>query len=59
MSTKNEEEIRPEEKPNQGLHKEIGNNHKGNSTTQVLKTMKNLIMELQVFKVDNKKLKKA
>jgi hypothetical protein len=55
MSTKNEEEIRPEEKPNQGLHKEIGNNYKGNSTTQVLKTMKNLIMELQVFKVYKKR----
>ena len=59
MSSPNEDEIRPEENPNQGLPKELGNNNKGSSSTQVLETMKNLIVELQVFKEDNEKLKKA
>jgi hypothetical protein len=59
MSAQNEEEIRPEENPNQGLPKEPGHNNEGSSTTQVLETMKNLIVELQVFKEDNEKMKKA
>jgi hypothetical protein len=59
MSTHNEEEIRPEENPNQGLPKEPEHNSEGISATQVLETMKNLIVELQVFKADNEKMKKA
>jgi len=58
MSVQNEEEIRSEENPNQGHPKEPGHNNEGSSTTQVLETMKNFIMELQVFKEDNEKLKK-
>jgi hypothetical protein len=56
---KNEEEIRLEENPNQGPPKEPGQNSEGSSATQVLETMRNLIVELQVFKADNEKLKKA
>ena len=59
MSTENEEEIRPEGNPNQGLPKESGHNSEGISATQILETMKNLIVELQVFKEDNEKLKRA
>jgi hypothetical protein len=59
MSTQNEEEIRLEVNPNKGLPKELGHNIEGISSTQVLETMKNLIVELQVFKEDNEKMKKA
>jgi hypothetical protein len=59
MATQNEEEIRLEENPDQGPPKEPRQNNEGSSTTQVLETMRNLIMELQVFKADNEKLKKA
>jgi predicted ATP-dependent serine protease len=58
MASQNEEEIRLEENPNQGLPKEPRHNNKGSSTTQVLETTRNLILELQVFKEDNEKLKK-
>jgi hypothetical protein len=58
METQNEEEIRLEENPNQGPLKELGHNNEGISTTQILETMRNLIVELQVFKADNEKLKK-
>jgi hypothetical protein len=34
-------------------------NSDGSSPTKVLETMRNLIVELQVFKADNEKLKKA
>jgi hypothetical protein len=34
-------------------------NSDGSSPTEVLETMRNLTVELQVFKVDNEKLKKA
>jgi hypothetical protein len=59
MSTQNEEKIRPEENPNQGLPKELEHNNEGSSTIQVLEIMKNLIVELQVFKAGNENLKKA
>jgi len=59
MSVQNEEEIIPEGNPNQGLPKEPGHNNDRSLATQVLETMKNLIMELQVFKDYNEKMKKA
>jgi hypothetical protein len=59
MVTQNEEEIRLEENPDKGPPKEPGNNSEGILDTQVLETMLNLIVELQVFKTDNEKLKKA
>jgi hypothetical protein len=59
MAAQNEEEIRLEENPEQGPPKEPRQNSEGSSTTQVLETMRNLIVELQVFKADNEKLKKA
>jgi predicted ATP-dependent serine protease len=59
MAAQNEEEIRHEENPNQGPPKEPGQNSEGSSATQVLETMRNLIVELQAFKADNEKLKKA
>ena len=34
-------------------------NSDGSSPTEVLETMRNLIVELQIFKADNEKLKKA
>jgi len=46
MATKNEEEIRLEENPEQGPTREPGCNSDGSSTTQVLETMRNLIVEL-------------
>ena len=59
MSAHNEEEIRLEENHTQGITKEPRHNIEGSSTTQVLETMKNLIVELQVFKSDNEKMKNA
>jgi predicted ATP-dependent serine protease len=59
MEAQNEEEIRLEENPDQGLLKNLGRTSEGSSTTQVLETMRNLIVELQAFKADNEKLKKA
>jgi hypothetical protein len=59
MATQNEEEIRLEENPEKGPTREPGQNNEGSFSTQVLETMRNLIVELQVFKEDNEKLKKA
>jgi hypothetical protein len=58
MAAQNEEEIILEENPDQGPPKEPGQNNEGISVTQVLETMRNLIVELQAFKVDNEKLKR-
>jgi hypothetical protein len=55
----NEEGDRPEGNQNQELPRDPEHNSEGSSTTQVLETMRNLIMELQVFKENNEKLKKA
>jgi hypothetical protein len=41
------------------LPRDLEHNSEGSSTTQVLETMRNLIMELQVFETNNEKLKKA
>jgi hypothetical protein len=59
MAAQNEEEIRLEENLDQGPPGEPRQNSEGSSTTQVLETMRNLIVELQAFKADNEKLKKA
>jgi hypothetical protein len=59
MSTQNEEEIRHEENANQELPEEPGHNNEGSSANQVFETMKNLIVELQVFKENNEKMKKG
>jgi hypothetical protein len=52
-------EIRMEENPQQGPLKDPRENSDGISPMKVLETMRNLIVELQVFKVVNEKLKKA
>jgi len=59
MEAHNEEEIKIEENLDQGPPKEPRHNNEGISTTKVLEIMRNLIMELQVFKVDNENMKKA
>ena len=58
MEAQNEEDIKLEENPDQGPPKEDGYNSEGSSATQVLETMRNLIVEMQAFKADNEKLKK-
>ena len=48
-----------EENPQQGPPGNLRQNSDGSSPMEVLETMRNLIVELQVFKADNEKLKKA
>jgi hypothetical protein len=45
--------------PQQGTPGDPRQNNDGSSPTKVLETMRNLIVELQIFKADNEKLKKA
>jgi hypothetical protein len=59
MATQNEKEITLEKNLDQGLPKEPRHNIEGSSSTKVLETMRNFILELQVFKEDNEKMKKA
>jgi hypothetical protein len=59
MGAQNEVEIRLEENPEQRPPEEQRQNSDGSSPTEVLETMRNLIVELQVFKADNEKLKKS
>jgi hypothetical protein len=59
MEAQNEEAIRLQENLEQGTNREPRQNSEGSSTTQVLETRRNLTVELQVFKVDNGKPKKA
>jgi hypothetical protein len=59
METQNEEDIRLEENPEKGPTRDPRNNSEGSSAIQVLETMRNLIMELYIFKEDNEKSKKA
>jgi hypothetical protein len=59
MAAQDDAEIRMEGNPEQGPHGDPRQNSDGSSPTEVLETMRNLIVELQVFKVDNEKLKKA
>jgi len=53
MSTHNEKGNRDEWNQNQELPRDPKHHSEGISTTQILETMRNLIMELQVFKADN------
>jgi hypothetical protein len=59
MASQEGEEIRMEGNPKQGPPRDPRQNSDGSSPTEVLETMRNLIVELQVFKADNEKLKKA
>jgi hypothetical protein len=59
METQNEEEFILEENIDQVHPREHRKNSEGILGTQVLETMRNLIVELQAFKADNEKLKKA
>jgi hypothetical protein len=59
MAAQEGAEIRMEENPQQGPPGDLRQNSDGSSPTEVLETMRNLIVELQVFKADNEKLKKA
>jgi hypothetical protein len=59
MSVQNGEEEDLKELIIKNLPRNPEHHSEGSSTTQVLETMRNLIVELQVFKVDNEKLKKA
>ena len=59
MAAQEGTEIRMEENPQQGPLGDPRHNSDGSSPTEVLETMRNLIVELQVFKADNEKLKKA
>jgi hypothetical protein len=59
MAAQDEAEIRLEENPRQIPLEDQRHNSDKSSPTKFLEMMRNLIVELQVFKVDNEKLKKA
>jgi hypothetical protein len=59
MAAQEGAKIRMEENPQKGPPRDPRQNNDGSSPTEVLETMRNLIIELQVFKADNEKLKKA
>ena len=59
MAAQEGAEIRVEENPQQGPLGDLRQKSDGISPTEVLEIMRNLIVELQVFKADNEKLKKA
>jgi hypothetical protein len=59
MAAQDEAEIRLKENPEQRPPKYQRKNNDGSSPTEVLDTIRNLIVKLQVFKADNEKLKKA
>ena len=59
MAAQEGAEIRVEENLQQGPPGDPKQNSDRSSPMKVLETMRNLIVELQVFKVDNEKLKKA
>jgi len=58
MSAQNEEGVRPEENKNQEIHRGLEHHSEGILSTHVLETMRNLIVELQLFKSYDEKLKK-
>jgi hypothetical protein len=58
MAAQDDAEIRIEGNLEQRLPVDPRQNSEGSSPTEVLETMRNLIVELQVFKADNEKLKK-
>ena len=59
MEAQESAEIRMEGNLQQGPPGDPRQNSDGSSPMEVLETMRNLIVELQVFKADNEKLKKA
>ena len=59
MAAQEGAEIKMEENPQQGAPGDLRQNSDGSSPMKVLETMRNLIVELQVFKAANEKLKKA
>jgi hypothetical protein len=59
MAAQEGAEIRMEENPQQGPPRYMRQNSDGSSPIELLETMRSLIVELQVFKADNEKLKKA
>jgi hypothetical protein len=59
MAAQDDAEIRIDGNPEQRLPENQRQNSDRSSPTEVLETMRNLIVELQVFKADNEKLKKA
>jgi len=59
METQDEEEIRLEENPKKRPPEDQRKNSDEISPTKVLEMMRNIVVELQVFKADNEKLKKS
>jgi hypothetical protein len=59
MAAQDDAEIRIKGNLEQRPPRDPRQNSEGSSPTEVLKTMRSLIVELQVFKADNEKLKKA
>ena len=59
MAAQEGTEIRMEGNPQQRPPGDLRQNNDGSSPTEVLETMRNLIVELKVFKAYNEKLKKA
>jgi hypothetical protein len=55
MAAQDDAEIRLDGNPEQGLLENQRHNSDGSSPTKVLETMRNLVVELQVFKADNEK----
>ena len=58
MATQDEAEIKLDGNIEQRPPEDQRQNSDGSSPTEVMETMRNLIVELQVFKADNEKLKK-
>jgi len=59
MAAQDDAEIRLDVNPEQGPPKDQRQNSDRSSPTEVLETIRDLIVELQAFKADNKRLKKA
>ena len=59
MAARDNAENRMEENPQQRPPRDTRKNSDGCLPTEVLETMRNLIVELHIFKADNEKLKKA
>jgi hypothetical protein len=59
MTAQEGAKIKMEGNPKQGPPGDPRQNSDGSSPTEVLETLRNLIVELQIFKADNEKLKKA
>ena len=59
MAAHADTEIRLEGNPRQKPHDDLRQNSDESSPIEVVEMMRNIIVEMQVFKVDNEKLKKA